>query len=361
VVVSAQVALADPLIDALGTDDPRALAAAITAIERAPTTPELADALFSAARACEDRLLDPPRALALYDRIVRELPEARVAAAAQRRRDRLRIDVGASGEHASKARDFAQLVAAADTLPADDVIRRANALARAPWPGAPDSALWLAEFLRRTGRFAQAQAQYGEIAQRWPASQHAIDAMRGGAGTAVDAHDWSLAETLARALPATDDTDRILRDDLLDAAHNGRVRDRFYLASWIAFVLAVVGLLASLIDAILRGGRRRPSARPPFEVLYIAPVAAVLIGVSFTGNLSVAPAVATIAITGLALSWLSGMTLDLIRTRGRPVRARATIHTLAVFIASISIGYVTMVRSGLLEMLVETVKFGPGA
>ena len=67
------------LLRGLDTDDPRALADAVTAIERAPATPELADVLFAAGRACEDRLYDPARALAIYERIVRELPDAGVS------------------------------------------------------------------------------------------------------------------------------------------------------------------------------------------------------------------------------------------------------------------------------------------
>src|SRR5512138_2503153 len=73
------------LLAGLETDDPVALANAITAIERAPTTPGLADVLFAAGRACEDRLHDPARALAIYERIVRELPDAGISIAAGRR------------------------------------------------------------------------------------------------------------------------------------------------------------------------------------------------------------------------------------------------------------------------------------
>ena len=94
-VLAWRLAAADPLLDALDTEDPRALTLAVAAIERAAPAPYLADTLFAAGRACEDRLHDPVRALAIYDRIVREMPTARVSAAAERRAERLRAAIGA--------------------------------------------------------------------------------------------------------------------------------------------------------------------------------------------------------------------------------------------------------------------------
>src|SRR6187200_2623583 len=105
------------LLAGLETDDPTALANAVAAIERAPSTPELADVRFAAGRACEDRLHDPARALAIYERIVRETPDAGISIAAGRRIEQLR----GVNEHAREAAELAQLVAAADTLSPDEV------------------------------------------------------------------------------------------------------------------------------------------------------------------------------------------------------------------------------------------------
>jgi tetratricopeptide (TPR) repeat protein len=358
--VGLRLASADRYVDALATEDPTALASAIGAVEAAPTTPELADALFAAGRACEDRLLEPARALAIYERIVRELPDARVATAARRRAERLRVEIGPGGVHAREATERSQLIGTADQLPLAEVVRRAEALARAPWSGAPEAALWLAEHLRRRGRFAEAQRRFAEVARTWQGTAHELEARRGGAGNAIDAGDWELAAQLATALPATSETERVLRDDLLDSARDGRARARVYGASWIVLLLAVATLLGSFVDALLRGGVRRPALRPPIEVVYLAPAAAVLVGISFTGNVNVAPVVAVICGGGLVLAWLSGATLDLVRGRGRDVRVRSVAHTLAVAIGSVALGYIAMVRGGLLDMLVETVKFGPG-
>src|SRR5688572_3410538 len=76
---------ATALLRGLDSDDPKALSSGIAAIERAGATPDLPDVLFSAGLAAEHRLHDPARALAIYERILREMPNASAAIAAERR------------------------------------------------------------------------------------------------------------------------------------------------------------------------------------------------------------------------------------------------------------------------------------
>ena len=354
-VLATASAVADPLDD-LSSTDPRAVAAAVDAIEHAPPDP---DALFAAGRACEDRLLDPARALALYERILAETPDARVASSAEVRAEHLRAQIGPHGEHAAEATAFATLVDAADRSPREQVIATADALGAAAWPGAPDAELWVAEWLRRHGDCKTAAARYTAVVERWPQSSQARLARRGGAGCALDIHAWDRAEELARALPGDSEDDRDVRAGLLTAAARGRFHERLYLAAWLGLALAVLALLASLAEATLRGGRRWPAARPPIEVLFLAPVAAVIVAVSFTAHRAIAPAVLRISLIGLALAWLSGSALDLLRARSRPVRMRALAHVAACAIGVVAIGYIAITRDGLLELLVETVRFGP--
>lgn len=359
VVFATAIAAAEPnLLDGLATDDPAALAQAVAAIEHAPTTPDLADALFGAARACEDRLLDPGRALALYDRIASELPAARVAQAAERRAAQLRAEIGPHREHAREAAELAQLIAIADTLTTDELVRRADALAAAPWPGASSAALWVADVLRRQKQFSLAQGRYAEIVQRWPA--RAGEARLGGAGNALDAHDWALAQRLIDELPAVDPADQLIRDNLRADLARGRSADRWYLTAWIALALVILGLASSLAEASLRGGRRRPSLRPPTEVVFLAPVAVVLVGIAFAARAVVAPAVGQISVAGIVFAWLSGATLDLLRARGRGVRARSIAHAVACAVGAVAIGYIAIVHGELIKLFTETVQAGPG-
>ena len=337
---------ADALHD-LATDDPKALDAAIHAVEAGPAD---AGALYAAARAAEDRLVEPARALALYERLLRERPDTSYALAAEKRASILRAEVGTGSAHQTEATALAKLVAEADRAP--DVVPRAEALAAAPWPGAPATLLWLAEWLRRHARFGEAQARYAEVAARWPASREAVLAKRGAAGAAVDAHDWDRAEQLAAELPVAEEADRLTRAELLRAADRGRLRERLYVTSWIALALVILGLAGSLALAARRA--RRLPLRPPIEVVYGAPIAAVLIVASFTAHRAIGPAVTRISLVGLALAWLSGSALEL-----RPGRVRALANVLACLVGVLAIAYIAVTRDGLIDMLIETVRFGP--
>jgi tetratricopeptide (TPR) repeat protein len=345
------------LLASLDTDDPAALAAAVTAIEHAPSTPELADTLFAAGRACEDRLHDPARALAIYERVVRDMPDAGVSIAASRRIAMLK-DVR---DHAREASELATLMADADLLPHPDVVQRTEALIAASWPGAVDAALWLADWQCRTRHFDDAQALYRRVVQQWPGTAPATLAPRNAAGCALDAHDWDLARELAAKLSANDPADAAVRDDLLTGATRGQRRAQLYTTSWFGLVIALVALLASLAEAMLRGGMRRPSLKPPVEVLFLAPITAVISTGSLLTDAAIGPTVLAISVGGLALAWISGLALDLLRARDRAVRTRALVHVILCAVGVLAIGYIAIFRDGLLDMLAETVRFGPGA
>jgi hypothetical protein len=348
------------LVEQLGATEPAELERVITAIERAPATvPHIEEALFRAGRACEDTLADPARALALYERILRDHPSTGIARAAELRAELLRDQVGADSRHVREAAELAQLLADADRLPAADVERRARALAAAAWPGAPDAAMFLAEWLQRTGRLAAAQAAYADITARWPNTPHADAALRGGASTAIAAGDWDRAEALTRQLPAIEPADRVMRDELLAAADRGRRRAWWYAVSWIILAGVVLALAGSLADAALRGGRRRPVLRPPLEVIFLLPVAAVLVGVALTTHQLVAPAVVGLVLVGLVLAYLSGTALETLRARGRDVRTRAAVHAVLAILAVAAMLYIVLMRDNLLDMVIETVRFGP--
>jgi hypothetical protein len=369
VLALASVVLAQPapdpqsLVADLGSQDRATVERTVATVERLITTPEnssdLANVLFRAARACEDTLADPKRALALYERITREIPNARIATSAERRVGMLRAQVGASGEHGDKAAELARLVASADTLAADEIERRAQVLVVAAWPGAPEAALWLAEWLRRTGRLDDAQRRYDEVVTRWPGTSHALLAIRGGAGNALDNRDWNRAEALAEQLPAVEEADRIVRDNLLGLARRGRKIDGWYTRAWVIAMLGCAVMLGSLIEASRHGGWQRPRMWPPIEVAFLAPVAAVMVGVALTTHQLIAPAVLILSIGGLVLAWVSGSTLDTLKARGRSVRGRAVFHVFVCLFTVAALLYVALVRDNLLEMVIETVRFGP--
>lgn len=340
----ARAAHAD-LIGDLATDDPARLDAAVHAVEQGPADPV---AVYEAARAADERLAQPARALALYERVLHERGDVAVAVKAEKRAVILRAEIGEA--HQAEATAFAKLVADADRAP--DVVARGDALAAAAWPGAPATLLWLAEWLRRHGQFDEAQARYAQVVARWPSSREAVIARRGAAGAAVDARDWDRAEALARALPIADAADRLTRTQLLHAATVGRLRARLHVGAWIVLVLAFTGLAGSLALAARRA--KRWSLRPPIEVIYGAPVAVVLVLASFTAHRSIGPAVTRISVAGLVLAWLSGAALEV-----RPGRGRAVLHVVACMAGVLAVAYIALTHDGLIDMLVETVRFGP--
>lgn len=351
----------DKPLEALGSADPAEVERAIAAIAAVPASEADPDALFAAARACEDKLLDPGRAAAMYERVVAEHPAARIATMAARRVAALRELLGPRGESAAEAAELARLIASADALPVDAVIARGRRLADAAWPGAPTAALWLADWLRRTRRLVQAQEQYAAVAARWPGRPEAEAALRGGAGCALEARNWTLAAVLASRLAVTDAAARGARDDLLAAAARGQRRSHWYVAAWVAIAAAFAALLGSLAETIARSphGGRRALLRPPIEVVFLAPVALVLVGVAFTAHRLIAPAVAVISAGGLALSWLSGAALETLRAGERSRRIRGVAHVVICLIGVAGLAYVALTRDDLIDTVIETVRFGP--
>jgi hypothetical protein len=99
--------------------------------------------------------------------------------------------------------------------------------------------------------------------------------------------------------------------------------------------------------------------RPPLEVLYMAPVAAVMIGASLTAHTSIAPAVVIICLGGLGLAWLSGAALTEARRRELDTRWRNLMHVASTALAVVALSYLAVTRTGLLELLIATVRMGP--
>lgn len=353
--------------------------ALVTAIERIPTdgaAPEvsgaLPDALFLAARACEERLLEPARALALYERILARHGDARVAVAAGRRARQLREQVGQAGTSSEQAQAFAHLVAASDRLPLAEALRRADQLAEASWGGAGDVLLWSAELVRRRGAtdapdseakgdVVEAMRRYRLVLARHPGTPAAKLALRGLAGAAADARDWALTEALARQLAVDDAADEVTRDELLQRAATGRATARWTTRARAVLVGCAALLVASLLS--LLGWRPRREhlrvLRPPLEVAYLAPVAAVMIGAALTAHAAIAPAVAIICGGGLALAWLSGAALVEARRQGRSSRARTGAHLVLGAVSALALAYLAITRTGLLDLLIATLRFGP--
>ena len=78
-----------------------------------------------------------------------------------------------------------------------------------------------------------------------------------------------------------------------------------------------------------------------------------------TAHRLIAPAVTALAGFGLVLAWLSGATLDLLRTRHRDVRRRSVLHACVALAGIAALFYIVLMRDNLLDLVIETMQFGP--
>ena len=353
-------------------------AAAAAFLDLAEDEPDHAladDALFSAAKLIEERLADPARALAIYRRLLARHPHSRTALAATRRAEAIERDLGPTGGGADALARFTDIVQRFSERGEDTSIALATALlAEHPdWQGRARVLSWLAQVHRRGGRYEQALALYltsaataSAAAAASPAAGDApgdvFDAYRGAGDMAVQLGRFDEAEDLYRRMPVTQDPAhaRSLDGALLDLAR-ARLRAHLYRASFAVLVLVCLGLVISLRvgagswRAVLRALRA-----PPTEVVFMAPVAAILTAASYTGHESIGPAVTMVSAGGLILTWLSGAALAAGEPHGvRPGRSRVLAHAAAMIVAVVALCYIALHHNRLIDMIMSTVRFGP--
>ncbi|HLU65456.1 MAG TPA: tetratricopeptide repeat protein [Kofleriaceae bacterium] len=338
-------------------------AAALEALAREAPDHRLApEALFSAGEIREDRLAQPARALALYEEIVRAHPSSRPAVAAGRRARRLRAQIGEDGGGAAAQRRFAEIQQGFPDRPESESIAQAEALLREEpsWPGAVRVALWLAEIDLRAGRIESALRRYAEAAERWPDPDARFEAHLGAADAALRLGRLDDAERHARALQPGDDIGRqTVAREMLGEVTTARRRAGW---QWVAIGVTAAGLVALIASLLLAARSPGRAARalwpPPPEVLYLAPVAALLAIAGYTDYEGLGPAVTIVGAAGLAVAWLSGAGLALRRTRGRPVAA-AILHILASLATVAAVFYIAVYQTGLLTPVLATLQSGP--
>ncbi len=352
------------LIEQLSSSEATQRSQALVAVEAvradaAATLPGFDDALFSAARVAQDDAADPARALALYQRIVDEYPNGRLANAAARHAAQLQALVGADPTSARFARTLAQLRASIDTRPYAEIVSGVEPLLDAAWIGAPEAALWLGEFERRVGELAAAQRHLERVVRQWPQSHAAPVAIRELAAVALDRRQWRVALQWAAKIDATDPADAALRAGIETLAQRGLRFALWYDRAWAIALLVAVALSAAFGFSIWRSANRRQAWRPPLEFWFLLPVCGLLYGISRTANIAIAPAVLLIAGFGLVAAWLVGGTLQ-----ARSV-AKQRLGWFAVLLAGtaalgvIAVLYIALMRQGLLFDMLETLRFGP--
>ena len=318
----------------------------IAIAEETPAGALASDALFSAAKLLEERLSRPDRALALYQRLLERFPDSRTALAARRRADSLRAQIGPDSAGAALLARFNQILQGFPSRAESESIElMEELLAEQPdWTGRARALLWLASVHQRAERLDRAMSGYleaaeaaeavlakpageaGEGAENPPANAEKwlFEAYRGAGDVAVAQGRFDRAEMYYRRMVAGSDSNRQrMVSESLDHLATEQLRTRLY---WVALAMTIAVFLGFLASLRLSAGSWRAALgslrSPPPEVIFMFPIAALLISASLASHHSIGPAVAIICAGGIALAWLSGAALlaaqEDRRARGTP-------------------------------------------
>lgn len=182
---------------------------------------------------------------------------------------------------------------------------------------------------------------------------------------AIRAGELAQARAEVVALRAMSTTDRAALDAVGAELATAERRRWIRRAVWV--LLGVLGVLAVARLARDLAGREhryawvvalRRLARPPIEAWFMLPIAALVIGVAATGNPLVARAIITITVAGFAISWMSGVLIDVARECALLSRRRLALHLFVVALAVAGIVFLAVEQGNVLRLLAETWRGG---
>jgi len=311
------------------------------------------DAWLEAARLAE-RNRDFARARADLEAALAATDDATTAQRVRGDLARLAANIGAHDEWAEVAARHDALAAALAQRPDDADALTALAALVADHPGYPRAATALISI-------AAGRERRGDRDRALAALSRASQLARGPDRLRADAERVRM---LVRAGEL--DAARAGVAAIGDAAIAGELADRIDDAARrrTASAIAIAVIVAFVVGCALQLRRRaagtlaalRALARPPMELLYVAPIALVLIAIAVTGNRLVAHAVIAISAGGALIAWLSGAA---VHAGGGVVSARRAIaHAGAAAIAGVALAYLALDRAGLVALVVETYRHG---
>ncbi len=320
------------------------------------------DALNALARLEEEKLGDPTAALAAYERLLRDYPQSNLAIRAAKRAELLRRGMGPDQRSAAALAEYNDVLHRfVDRPRAESIARMEKLVAEHPdFPLAPEAVFWIGSMYQQDGRLDRALARFREVVERWPKADAEPRARKAIGDVLVAQGDFDGAEREYRSLLGRGDAAlEVIAREALGKARVERRRSRAYLAAWI---VALLFPLAMTILARRAAGSWRGAARalrkPPVELVYLLPVALLFVGAGMTEHSALGHAIHIIAAGALIVTWLSGATLEAARRRGPISLWRALGHIVASGATVLAICYIAVTREGLLDMLVETVRFG---
>jgi tetratricopeptide (TPR) repeat protein len=311
--------------------DQEALALFLALHDRSPADTFADDALLEAARLYEEKLGEPARAAEVYERLLSLHPQSRLSLRAKRRAELLRENLGPGGRDAWALAEYNRILFEFAAHPrSESIARMEDLLARAPrFAGAPRATFWLGSQYQKDGRLTQALATFRHIQSTWPESELARRAQKAEGDVLVLRGDFDGAELVYRHFGQGGDA--VDRETTAEA-----LRD-LSAARWEARALGGAFVLCGLFVLFMLGSMRRQMGslratlralyKPPFELYYFLPLAALFAFASLTEHYALGQAICVLVVGALVVTWLSGAVLDAVRARrGRVSLPRALLH-----------------------------------
>jgi tetratricopeptide (TPR) repeat protein len=343
---------------------PAEAAAVLSAlVERAPDDPFADDALLELGAIYEEKLRDPVRAAETYERLLTRFPDSRHALRARRHAERLRAALGPGNQAAAPLAELNDILYGFAQRPRAESIARMERLVRdhPDFPEAPRAVFWLGSAYQQDGRAGDALARYRDVLARWPDGDWAVRAQKATGDVLLARGDFDGAQAAYRALRGRGDpTLELTADEALRRLAIERWRARATWASWALVALFAAGMIVVARHAA--GSWRsagRALARPPVEFWYLVPVALLFAFAAMTEHQGLGRAVEVILAGALVVTWLSGAALEAVRARrGRVSLVRAVGQAAWSGTTILAICWIAVTRERLLDMLMETVRFG---
>jgi len=317
-----------------------------------PSDPFAPDALFEAAVIAEEHLSDPARALELYRQVVERYPQSRLE-----RRARVRVEFLSSSLRTGEAplREYQEILNGfSKRPPAESIARMEKLIAEHPDFALADRALyWLGATLAAERRDGEAEARFREAERRFPSSEWAGRAKKARGDLALKGGHPLEAQRIFAELHASAG-DPLTRA----AAQEGLTGARTAVRRLVEMALALA-LLAAYLGYHVVALARRKWRRVPGEALYYAPVAALFVLAAATENRAIGWATFGIAAGGGAIVWLSSA-LSAARFAEGPMRpTERTLRIAASALAVCAVVLIAVQATGLTDLVIETLRWGP--
>ncbi len=331
-------------------------AGAAAALERLghelPADSFAADALFEAAVVAEERLSDPARARRLYEEVAAKYPTSRLSRRARTRADFLGQSL-ATGE--APLREYDAIIGSAGAHANADARARMERLlaAHADFALADRALFWLGQAYLDAHDEPRANAAFVACETRFAATEFAPRCKKARADLLLGHGHPFAARALYRQLSASADPlarssgAEGLADSLLWIARSAGVTvATIYLLLFFALQLRAIRPLRRLLTW-------------PTELLYYAPVALLFVLAALTENRLIGAATAILAVGGGLIVWLSAAGLPARLERGPMSRGERWRRALALAAAVVCLMFLAVQTTGLTDLVVETLKWGP--